>query len=494
MDLAGIGDGGDLEVARDDGPVAEDAAQEGLLDLDRPHLREPDGGGMTAERPVDDEELLAGENDAGVIPAPDGGNGPDGGDAEEEGACGGDRPAAEKGRAAEQGDDESAPERADEHDAVAPRVEVDPLVHGFACFAARRQTPRMSGTARRAATATLVALSIVVAALALWKIKAVIALLFLGFIVAAAMRPGVEWLHRRAHIPRSAGVLIHYLALLGAIALILWLIVPRALSQVEQAIGTVPTTKTQLQHQTKQSTGIKHDILAAVQKRLKKLPSIGDVLHPLVSATKTAFEVVIGIFFMFAVGAYWIFERDRAIALVQSMLPRRHRRVTRDTWVLIDQKLGGFVRGELLLVVFVAVVLSFAFWLDHEPYWLLIGTAAGIFEVVPVIGPLLIGILAIGVGLTADWQTALGAGIAVLVLRQLEDLFVAPRVLGHAVGLSPLVVLVSVTAIGILLGGFYVLLAIPIAAVLSTLVDVVLRDVDPAEEDVPPLLFPAAKD
>ena len=65
-------------------------------------------------------------------------------------------------------------------------------------------------------------------------------------------------------------------------------------------------------------------------------------------------------------------------------------------------------------------------------------------------------------------------------MRQLEDYVVVPRVLGHAVGLSPLVVLVSVTSVGILLGGFYVLLAIPIAAVLATLVDVVLRDVDPA--------------
>jgi predicted PurR-regulated permease PerM len=349
----------------------------------------------------------------------------------------------------------------------------------------------MGATARRAATATLVALSIVVAALALWKIKAVIALIFLGFIVAAAMRPSVEWLDRRARIPRGLGVLLHYLALLGLLALVLWLIVPRALSQVEQAVGNVPTTSSQLQHQANHSTGIKHEILVAIQKRLKKLPSVGDVFHPLVSATKTAFEVVIGIFFMFAVGAYWIFERDRAIGLVQSMLPRRHRRVTRDTWLLVDQKLGGFVRGELLLIVFVAVVLSFAFWLDGEPYWLLIGTAAGVFEVVPVIGPLVIGILAVGVGFTVDWQTALGAGIAVLALRQLEDLFVAPRVLGHAVGLSPLVVLVSVTAIGILLGGFYVLLAIPLTAVLSTVVDVVLRGTDPAEEEVPPLLFPA---
>jgi predicted PurR-regulated permease PerM len=108
-----------------------------------------------------------------------------------------------------------------------------------------------------------------------------------------------------------------------------------------------------------------------------------------------------------------------------------------------------------------------------------------------VIGPLVVGVLAIGVGLTVDWETALGAAVAVVALRQLEDLFVASRVLGHAVGLSPLVVLVSVTAIGILFGGFYVLLAIPTAAVLSTLIDVVLRGTDPAEEDLPPLLFPA---
>jgi predicted PurR-regulated permease PerM len=71
----------------------------------------------------------------------------------------------------------------------------------------------------------------------------------------------------------------------------------------------------------------------------------------------------------------------------------------------------------------------------------------------------------------------------------LEDYVVVPKVLGHAVGLSPLVVLVSVTAFGLLLGGLYVLLAIPIAAIAATLVDVVVRDVDPAEEEVPAVIF-----
>jgi predicted PurR-regulated permease PerM len=350
----------------------------------------------------------------------------------------------------------------------------------------------MSGTAKRAAVVTLVSGSIVVAALALWKIKIVIALLFLGFIVSAAMRPGIDWLQRRARLPRGAGLLLHYLVLAGVIGVVLWLFVPRAIDQVQQA--TSVTSSSQLHQQAKHSTGIKHDILNGLDKRLRRLPSGEKILHPALEVTKTAFEVLIGVFFVFAVAAYWIFERDRTIALVQSMLPRKHRRVTRDTWVLIDQKLGAFVRGQLILIVFVAVLLSTGFFAVGLPYWLLIGAFAGVVEIVPVIGPLAAGALAIGVGLTQSWHMALFAGLIVLAVRQFEDYIVVPRVLGHATGLSPLVVLFSVTAIGILFGGFYVLLAIPITAVLATLLDVVVRDVDPAEQDVPAVLFAGAKE
>jgi predicted PurR-regulated permease PerM len=337
-------------------------------------------------------------------------------------------------------------------------------------------------------------LAIVVVALALWKVRIIIALLLFGVVIASAMRPGVDWLHGRWRIPRSLGVLIHYVVLAGVIALFLWLVVPRAVTQLEQAIGNVPTTTDQLHKQAAHSTGIRHEILTAVEKRLKNLPSVDHVLHPAVSITKTAFEVLVGIFFVFAVAAYWIFERDRTISLVQSIVPRRHRRITRDTWLLIDMKLGAFVRGELILVVFVSVLLSLAFWLDGEPYWILLGPFAGIVELVPVIGPLTAGALSIGVGLTAGWEVAAGAAIAVLVLRQLENYVIVPRVMGHAVGLSPLVVLVSVTVVGILLGAVWVLLAIPIAAVLATFVDVIVRNRDPADEEPPTVLFTGARE
>src|SRR5207248_3444504 len=162
------------------------------------------------------------------------------------------------------------------------------------------------------------------------------------------------------------------------------------------------------------------------------------LVHGADDVTKTAFELLVGLFFMFAIGAYWIFERDKAIGIVQSMVPRKHRRVTRDTWLLIDHKLGAFVRGELILIVFVAVVLSAGFFVIGLPYWLLLGSFAGVVEIVPVIGPLAAGALAIAVGLTEGWQKALAAGLIVLGVRLLEDYLVVPRVLGHAVGLSPL--------------------------------------------------------
>ena len=352
----------------------------------------------------------------------------------------------------------------------------------------------MSSTAKRAAITTLVALSIVVVALALWKIKIVIALLFLGIIVAAAMRPGVDWLHKRARLPRGIGVLVHYAGVIGIVALFLWLVVPSATNQVQQAVGQVPTSASDLHKQAVHSHGVKREILLGLQKRLKKLPSGSSLVHPALTVTKTAFEVLIGIFFIFAIAGYWIFERDKAISLVQSLVPRKHRRVTRDTWILIDQKLGAFVRGQLLLIVFVAIVLSLCFWAIGLPYWILLGSFAGVFEIVPVIGPLVAGGLAVGVGFTQSWHLALFAGLVVLAVRQIEDIIIVPRVLGHAVGLSPIVVLVSVTTVGILLGGIYILLAIPMAAVLATLVDVILRDVDPAEQDVPAVIFAGARE
>jgi predicted PurR-regulated permease PerM len=343
-----------------------------------------------------------------------------------------------------------------------------------------------AATARRAAIATLVAGGIVVAALALWKLRLVVALLFSAAIIAAAIRPGVEWLAAR-HVPRLVGLLLHYLLLVALIAGAIWIAAPRALDQVNRALS--PSGKAALARQAHNSTGVKHDVLTALQKRLKHLPARSQLLKPAEQAGVKAFEIMIGVFFTFAAAAYWIFERDKAVDVVCSLLPRPRRKLVRDTWTLIDLRLGAFVRGQALLIVAVGITLSLLFWAIGEPYWILVGMFAGLVEVVPVIGPLAAGALAIAVGFTSSIHVAVLAAACVLAVRLCEDYLVMPKVLGDAVGLSPLLVLVSVTAVGILFSAWAVLFAVPIAAVMVTLFDVILRNVDPADEEVPTVLF-----
>jgi predicted PurR-regulated permease PerM len=349
----------------------------------------------------------------------------------------------------------------------------------------------MASTARRAAVATLVAGGIVVAALALWKLRLVVALLFSAMIIAAAMRPGIEWLQRR-RVPKPAGLGLHYLALVGAIAAAIAFAAPRALDQVNHALS--PSGTAEIAREANQSSGIKHEILIALQKRLKDLPSRSELVRPATHIGAKAFEVVIGIFFTLAAAAYWIFERDRAVDVVCSLIPRPKRKLVRDTWRLIDLRLGAFVRGQVLLIIAVGITLSLLFWAIGEPYWILVGAFAGLVEIIPVIGPLVAGALAVAVGFTASFHIALLAAACVIAVRLLEDYLIMPKVIGEAVGLSPLLVLVSVTAVGILFSGWAVLFAVPIAAVLMTLFDVVLRDVDPAEEEVPAVIFSPKED
>lgn len=339
-------------------------------------------------------------------------------------------------------------------------------------------------TARNAFVATAVALGVVVVAIALWELKVVLALILLGVTIAAAMRPGVDRL-ASWRVPRPVGVLVHYAAVLALFALFLSFVVPTLTDQVEAALHAAQT------HHPGTGGGLKARLLDVLSRRLRHLPSADKLVQPALSVGEQALKILVGILFTFAVAAYWIFERERTVDLVAGFLPRPKRKRVRDTWTLVDQKLGAFVRGELVLIAFVATLASLALMVVGEPYWLLIGIAAGILEIIPVVGPLAALALTVGVGLTSSWQTALLAGAALLVIRLVEDYLVTPHVLGGAVGLSPLLTLISVSVTGVLLGGFYVLLSVPIASLVATVVDVTLRGVDPTDVEVPTVIFPS---
>jgi predicted PurR-regulated permease PerM len=329
----------------------------------------------------------------------------------------------------------------------------------------------------------VVALAVTAATLALWEGRVVVLLLFLAYTLGAAMRPGVDSLVR-AGIPRALALVGHFALFFGLIALLLWLIVPVAFDQTQHALADLP------RHDAATDQGIFHSVreqaLSWVESQLRGISEPDMALSTLVGTL----AALAGAAFTFSAAAYWVVERDRLVNVVLAVVPHEKRATVRDTWLLIDFKLGAVIRTKLLLVLMTASILSFAFWVIGLPYFLLVAVFAGIVEILPVIGPLIAGLTAVAAGLTVSWQLGLAAAIVVYGLRIVQDYVINPRLFGRAVHLPPLAVLLAVSAVALLLGPWWVPLAIPLTAVVSTLLDVLVWKGDPAEKEVPTVLIP----
>jgi predicted PurR-regulated permease PerM len=343
-----------------------------------------------------------------------------------------------------------------------------------ACENIRRMAA--SDVTRTAAKATAAAVVVVALAFGLWKVRSIVILLLLALTFAAAIRPGVEWLRRR-HVPQSLAILFFFVLVLGTLGLFFWLAVPPALHQLSQALHEHQSGAT-----ASHSTGIRHDVLAWVDRKLHQLPHGSNLLHPIAAYGHKATSAVVATFFTLAATWYWVSERDRMIELLSALAPESKREKARQTYLAIDRRLGSYTRLKFLMVVIVGAVLSAGFYLVGLNYWLLVGGFVGLVEIVPVIGPLIGAILVLAVGLPQSVHVAALALLVLVVVREFQSYVINPHLIGKSVGLSPLVTLVSVSVVGLLFGGFAVILAIPVTSAVATMIDVFVLDHEPPAE------------
>jgi predicted PurR-regulated permease PerM len=329
----------------------------------------------------------------------------------------------------------------------------------------------------------VVVLAVTAATVALWEGRSVVLLLFFSYTLAAAMRPSVDSLVRIG-MPRAVALVGHFALLIALVALLLWLIVPVAFDQTKEALADVPPQEAATDQELLNSA--REQALSSLEAKLREVSEPSTALSTLLGTL----AALAGVAFVIAAAAYWVIERDRLVNVVLAVVPHEKRTTVRDTWLLIDLKLGAVIRTKLLLVLMTASILSFAFWVIGLPYFLLVGVFAGIVEILPVIGPLIAGLTAVAAGLTVSWQLGLAAAIVVYGLRIVQDYVINPRLFGRAVHLPPLAVLLAVSAVALLLGPWWVPLAVPLTAVVSTLLDVLVWKTDPAETEVPSVLTP----
>ena len=325
----------------------------------------------------------------------------------------------------------------------------------------------------RVAKATAAALAVVALAFGLWQLRSVLVLLLLAVTLAAAIRPGIEWLHRH-HVPEPIAILLHFVVLGGAVGLLLWLAVPPALHQIEHALDPNVIAGA---HRG-QGTGVRDRVLVWLQQHLRQLPTVTELIHPVATYGHKAGEVFVAIFFTLAATWYCVSERDAILRLLTALAPETKRETARDTYLAIDRRLGAYTRLRLLMVFAVGGVLSAGFYVIGLNFWLLVGAFVGLIEIVPIIGPLIGSLLVLAVGLPQSPHIAVLALLWLVAVREFQSYVVNPHI-GKTVGLSPLVTLLSVAVVGVLFGGLAVVLAVPFTSAVATLVDVLVLGHDP---------------
>jgi predicted PurR-regulated permease PerM len=202
------------------------------------------------------------------------------------------------------------------------------------------------------------------------------------------------------------------------------------------------------------------------------------------TALSVGLSVVEGLFAgltVFVVAFYWLTERVAIKRAFVLLFPTERRQMVDTIWNEVEGVLGGWVRGQLLLMLFIGVLAGVGYTLIGLKYALVLAVLAALLEIVPLVGPWLGAIPAILVALTQDVRMAFLVGLYILIIQLIEGNVLVPRVMGRTVGISPLIVIVGIL-VGAALGGIPgALVAVPLAAALQ----VVLRHTLSSEDSAP---------
>lgn len=287
-------------------------------------------------------------------------------------------------------------------------------------------------------------------------------------VVTYMLNPVVGWLERRG-LRRGLGVAIVFLAFLMLTTILLSLLIPVIATEVGKLLDEVPTYTQRFVdsfNDFAQARGFGARLKApedlsvliesnreAVYRFLGGVRSVaGQVLHIVITA-------VIGI----VLSVYMLIDLPKMRAGLIKAIPPDYRDDVIEVGQKVGVALGGFFRGQLLVATFVgvasALVLTFPVKL---PFAIVIGLLAGVFNLIPLIGPFLAAVPAVIIGLLSGTPIkALWAALALLIVQQVDNHIISPKVMGRTVQLHPVTVMLALLAGGTLAGIPGMLVVIP---------------------------------
>lgn len=312
----------------------------------------------------------------------------------------------------------------------------------------------------------------------IWLAKSAYLPILIAVASAFLLHPFVRILTQRIGIGHNIAILLAILVAMGVTLLMMGVIIRPIIKEIILLSENIPTILKSLV-----------DIILAVIKLVndnqlytKELQSVVEEIlsggmtagvtlaKKIASLSVTLFSEIID-FVLIPVLIFFLLKDYQLLADgVVSFIDTRYRQKARSIIDEIARVIGSFLRGQVLVCFIVGAVTFGGLLLFKVPYPFVLACVAGITEAIPIIGPILAAIPAILLGLVASPITALKIALFYLIVQQLENHIIVPKVMGDSVDLHPVLVIVGLLIAGELYGVGGMILALPVMATVHVLI------------------------
>ena len=325
--------------------------------------------------------------------------------------------------------------------------------------------------------------ALVVATLALlvvlYRLYEVVLLFILSVIVAAGLRKGVAALEAR-RLPRSLAILVWYIVVLGVFALGIFVLGGSLARELQTLSEDLPQRYDFFIGRYRSDGGSWRESIA------NRLPDTNTVIQGLgeggaaeigfqiAGLTSGILNLVVSIVGVLTMTFYWLVDQEHFERLWLTVLPVQQRAVARHAWRSAEHRIGAYLRSEAAQFVLTVALLWIAFRALGISYPKLFALYGGVVQLIQWIGiPLTLAPLGL-MAFTNPWWLVLLTGMVIVAIGALMDRFVEPRLCGDAV-VHPILTVVALMILGEASGVLGMLIALPLAALLQTVLSEIVR-------------------
>ncbi len=296
---------------------------------------------------------------------------------------------------------------------------------------------------------------------AIYLIRDLLVILFVAIILMSALNPLIHFFVG-LKVPKALSIALTYIIIIGISAGAITAILQPLIEESSRLVVSLP----QLSGQVLNIANIDKSVFQSGLTNLSK---------NVFAITLAVFDNLIAIIFLLVVTFYLLLERDNLEHRLAGFFIGREEKVKK-LIIRIEDKLGSWLRGQLVLSVIIGLLSYVGLTILNIPYALPLSLIAGVLEVIPVMGPIISAIPAVIIAVAISPVLGLGVAAMYFVIQQLENHLIVPQVMKRAVGLNPLIVILAIAIGSKLLGFAGALLAVPLAVVGQIIVAEIIEE------------------